>query len=110
MNNVKRVKLGFGKILALAGVLVALQGCGPGTVYVGVSAPGPWVGYPPGGYGRHYPGGYYGRPGYYGRRWYSPDAPVPQGPQESVELDPVEGILPSDPGDSSTGRQLPRLK
>jgi hypothetical protein len=102
MRHAKRMKPVLLMILALAGVIVALQGCAPGTVYVGVSAPGPWVGYP-GGYGRPYPGGYYGRPypgRYYGRRRYSPDAPVPQGPQESVGLEPVEGI-PS----SVTGRE-----
>ena len=96
------------KGLALTAVLVALQGCGPGTVYVGVSGPGPWVGYPPGGYGRPYPGGYYGRPGYYGRGWYSPNDSVPQGPQEwqSVEKGQfppkTEGVMFSK--DSALGR------
>lgn len=60
-------------ILALLfiGTAFPLAGCGTGSVYVGVAAPGPWVGYPPGVYG--------GYPGYYGRPWYAPDEEEPQG-------------------------------
>ncbi|MEJ2541130.1 MAG: hypothetical protein P8188_14365 [Gemmatimonadota bacterium] len=55
-------------VLFLAVLALPLMACGPGgSVYVGVSAPGPWVSYP----GSYYPG-YYGYPGY---RWEEEDAP-----------------------------------
>ena len=56
--------------LFFIGIALFLAGCGTGSVYVGVAAPGPWVGYPPGVYG--------GYPGYYGRPWYAPDEEEPQ--------------------------------
>jgi len=66
MNNERRTIKRFLQGLALVAILLPAFGCGPGTVYVGVAAPGPWVGYPPGGvYGRY--------PGVYGRPWYSPE-------------------------------------
>ena len=71
-------------LVALAAALtLPFAGCGPGgSVYVGVSAPGPWVGYGP---------GYVGRPPYYGypgRRYEEDDAPDPQAqavPAEEAE-------------------------
>lgn len=54
-------------ILALAIALLPAAACGPGgSVYVGVSAPGPWVGYP----GGYRPPGAWGYPGY---RWEEED-------------------------------------
>jgi len=51
------------------GVAALLSACGgPSTVYVGVSGPGPWVGYP-GAYG-----GGYGRPIGYPPRYWDDDA------------------------------------
>jgi len=64
------------KALVFIGIALPFSGCAPGTVYVGVAAPGPWVGYPPG----YYPGRH---PGMYGRPWYSPDE------EDSQELKPV---------------------
>lgn len=58
------------RTLLLFAAIVPLVACGTGSVYVGVAAPGPWVGYPPGVYG--------GYPGYYGRPWYAPDEEAPQ--------------------------------
>jgi hypothetical protein len=49
-------------LAVLALILCPAAACGPGgSVYVGVSAPGPWVGYP----GGYYPGSW----GYPGYRW-----------------------------------------
>lgn len=59
------------KALALGALFLPIIGCGPGTVYVGVAAPGPWVGYPP---GAVYPA----YPGVYGRPWYSPEEDAPE--------------------------------
>jgi hypothetical protein len=83
MKNAKRAKRRVFWMLILVGVALPFGGCGPGTVYVGVAAPGPWVGYP----GRGYPG--YGYPGY-GRPWYSPDQEVPEVIQTPVEIGPPE--------------------
>lgn len=65
----RATRLAIRASLAL-GISLAVGACGTGTVYVGVAAPGPWVGYPPGVYG--------GYPGYYGRPWYAPDQETPQ--------------------------------
>lgn len=43
-------KIRFVSIVALLCVALATAGC-QGNVYVGVSAPGAWAGYPYGGYG-----------------------------------------------------------
>ncbi len=43
-------------LAGLAAVSMIACGSGSGSVYVGVSTPGPWYGYPRGGYGG-YPGG-----------------------------------------------------
>ncbi len=69
--------------VALAGItFLPLTGCAPGSVYVGVAAPGPWVGYPVGGY--YPPGGYYGRPWYYTPNENLPDGlESPIGPPEA---------------------------
>jgi len=61
------------------GISLAVGACGTGSVYVGVAAPGPWVGYPPGVYG--------GYPGYYGRPWYAPDEDAPQEDETTPALD-----------------------
>ena len=88
-----------GKIILRAVVILAISipalACGPGTVYVGVAAPGPWVGYPP--------GGVYGpRPGYWGRPWYSPEPEAPQTVQEAPrQIERVEAA--SVPGASREG-------
>ena len=71
MKNTNRAAKRFLKALAFVAIAHPFAGCAPGTVYVGVVAPGPWVGYPPGGV-------YGGYPGVYGRPWYSPDEEVPQ--------------------------------
>jgi hypothetical protein len=63
----------------LFATVLPLAGCGTGSVYVGVAAPGPWVGYPPGVYG--------GYPGYYGRPWYAPEDEEPQ----EDPLGPLDG-------------------
>ena len=60
----------FIRTLLLFVSILPLVACGTGSVYVGVAAPGPWVGYPPGVYG--------GYLGYYGRPWYAPDEEEPQ--------------------------------
>jgi len=70
MRMANRAIRRYMRVLILAGVALAFTGCGTGSVYVGVAAPGPWVGYPPGVYPRY--------PGYYGRPWYSPDEEEPQ--------------------------------
>lgn len=84
MNKARNGTGRFFWALLLAGVALPFTGCGPGTVYVGVGAPGPWVGYP---------GGYY--PGYpgYGRPWYSPDQEEQVLTQ--VEIGPPEAPLPA---------------
>ena len=72
MKTINRAAKRTLKALAFAALALPAVACGPGsTVYVGVAAPGPWVGYPPGGV-------YGGYPGRYGRPWYSPDAEAPQ--------------------------------
>ena len=49
-------KLRFVSIVAVLCIALATAGC-QGNVYVGVSAPGAWAGYPYGGYGYGYPVG-----------------------------------------------------
>ena len=61
-RNTRTLLRGF----AAAALMLLSVGCAPGTVYVGVAAPGPWMGYPPGGV-------YRGYPGVYGRPIYAPD-------------------------------------
>ena len=65
--------------LVVVGTVLSVGACGTGSVYVGVAAPGPWVGYPPGVYG--------GYPGYYGRPWYAPDQEAPQQDEGTSVLD-----------------------
>lgn len=72
MRNVNRTARRILKALVFVAITFPLAACGPGTVYVGVVAPGPWVGYPPGGV-------YGGYPGAYGRPWYSPVEEETQG-------------------------------
>ena len=72
MKKINRAAKRTLTIVAFVALALPAAACGPGsTVYVGVAAPGPWVGYPPGGV-------YGGYPGRYGRPWYSPDAEAPQ--------------------------------
>jgi hypothetical protein len=78
MKNAGRIIRRYLKVLVFVGIALPFGGCAPGTVYVGVAAPGPWVGYP----GRGYPGGY---PGVYGRPWYSPDEEKPEEPKTAPE-------------------------
>lgn len=85
MKDAKRTIRRVFWMLVLVGITLPFGGCGPGTVYVGVAAPGPWVGYP----GRGYPG--YGYPGY-GRPWYSPDQEEQE--QIQVEIGPPEAPPP----------------
>ncbi len=64
-NNALALKLML--LLAVAGTILGTVACDGGHVYVGVSVPGPYVGYP----GYPYGGGFgtvgvvYGRPIYY---------------------------------------------
>ncbi len=80
------------RILAMVfvvGAALTSSACyGPGTTYVGVSGPGPWVGYP-------YPGRYppYGG----GRVWVgvpiccdAPEAPLPEQPQQPEDPQPQQ--------------------
>jgi hypothetical protein len=88
MKDAKRTIRRVFWMLILVGIAVPFGGCGPGTVYVGVAGPGPWVGYP----GRGYPG--YGYPGY-GRPWYAPDQEDPQQVQTHFEIGPPEAPPPA---------------
>ena len=74
MRNSGRIIRLFLKALVFVGITLPFTGCAPGTVYVGVAAPGPWVGYPGSGHPGYYPGAY-------GRPWYSPDEEKPQEPE-----------------------------
>ena len=89
MKNARRTIRYLLRALVLVGIALPFSGCAPGTVYVGVAAPGPWVGYP----GRGYPGYH---PGAYGRPWYSPDEERPQEAEPTLENGVPEA--PSDPG------------
>mgnify|MGYP001815846220 FL=1 len=58
------------RAVALGLILLPAVACGPGgSVYVGVSAPGPWTSYP----GGYYPGAW----GYPGYRWEEEDQDAP---------------------------------
>jgi hypothetical protein len=92
MKNVERIIRLFVRASAFVGLALAFSGCASGTVYVGVAAPGPWVGYPPGGV-------YGGYPGVYGRPWYSPEEESPQEAEPSPENEERE--TPSEPGNVS---------
>lgn len=95
MNGPSRsapARTGLRWAIALAFVLLPMiSGCGPGgSVYVGVAAPGPWVGYP----GGYYPGAW----GYPGYRWeeeedgedpLDEEAPSAQSPESESTL-PLE--------------------
>ena len=89
MKNTNRIAKGILKAALFLAIALPAIACGPSTtVYVGVAAPGPWVGYPPGAvYGPY--------PGRYGRPWYSPEE-EPQAPKaqdegaDAVEPDPGE--------------------
>jgi hypothetical protein len=89
MKNAGRIIRLYLKVLAFVGIALPFSGCAPGTVYVGVAAPGPWVGYPPGGV-------YGGYPGVYGRPWYSPDEEKPKEPKTASETGAPEA--PTDLG------------
>jgi hypothetical protein len=78
MKKTGRIIRLFLKALVFVGIALPFSACAPGTVYVGVAAPGPWVGYPPGGV-------YGGYPGVYGRPWYSPDDERPQEQEPTPE-------------------------
>ena len=87
------------KVLAFVALALPAVACGPGsTVYVGVAAPGPWVGYPGGPY-------HPGYPGRYGRPWYSPEE-APQAPKAQNE---GAGAVEPDEG-SSTVQPPPRAR
>ena len=75
--------------IVLALLLLPLGACGPGSsVYVGVAAPGPWVGYP----GGYYPGAW----GYPGYRWEEEeDSPDPLD-WEAPWMQASESPLPTD--------------
>ena len=80
MNIKQRTVKNFLRVMAVVAILLPALGCGPGTVYVGVVGPGPWVGYPPG-------GAYGGYPGVYGRPWYAPDDEAPDLEESAVKDD-----------------------
>ena len=99
MTNTNRPAIRILKVLAFVALVLPAVACGPGnTVYVGVAAPGPWVGYPPGGV-------YGGYPGRYGRPWYSPEE-APQAPKAQPEG--ADAVAPD--ADSSTVHPPPRAR
>ena len=70
--------------LGLSAVLLSAGACAQGTVFIGVSAPGPWMGYPP---GMMPPPGFVGRPGWY----YSPE-PQPVAEEDGDKAAPAEEV------------------
>lgn len=79
------------RVVLIAALALPFAACGPGSsVYVGVAAPGPWVGYP----GGYYPGAW----GYPGYRWEEEDEEQPDVP------DPLDWEAPW--AQSSTSPQV----
>jgi hypothetical protein len=78
------------RVLVLSAVAlgVPLTACTGAGVYVGVSAPGPWVGYPP---------GYIGYPGYVGYPGWRYEEEEEQDAQEAPEST-TEDEGPASPG------------
>jgi len=98
MSNVATISRRALKGLGLAAILLlGASGCQPGSVYVGVSGPGPWVGYPP---------GYYPPPGIYGRPWgYQPDEDAPEESESPAEAEPPAEAEAA--GEAQTSEALP---